>query len=74
MGAGVTGVTAARRWFCHLSLKDGGAGAGVREESQMTRFAQAAWTQAQAFTVFALCITAGLALPLSLALIGFPTA
>lgn len=43
----------------------------------MTRFAHAAhaaWTQAQAFAVFALCTTAGLALPLSLALIGFPTA
>lgn len=42
----------------------------------MTRFAtaaHAAWIQAQALTVFALCITAGLALPLTLALIGFPT-
>ncbi len=43
----------------------------------MTRVAQAAraaWTQAQTLAVFAMCIGAGMVLPLSLVSIGFQIA
>ena len=43
----------------------------------MTHFAhaaRAAWIQAQALAVFALCVGAGMALPLTLVSIGFHTA
>lgn len=40
----------------------------------MTRFGRACWLQAQTIAVIALCVAATLALPLSLAAIGFQTA
>mgnify|MGYP000870221881 CR=1 FL=1 len=42
--------------------------------TQAAKAARAAWNQAQALAVFALCIGAGMVLPLTLVSVGFPTA
>jgi hypothetical protein len=56
-----------------FELRAGGGLAPAREARTMARIARTAWRQAQVTAVVALCVGASMALPVTLAAIGFHT-
>ncbi len=69
----VTGVTASGAARPYHSFMPGGGLAAGREEEKMTRIARKAWRQAQTTAIVFLCAAACMALPVTLAAIGFHT-